>query len=114
MPVSSPWGTLAAMLAALLRSSRPTVGAALIVALLAACGDPVPRRDARPGTSLRVGGVTYDVQTARVLNPASAGDRSFFAGAPRAGRGLSADRMWLGVFLQAENNSAARGARRRG
>jgi len=61
----------------------------------------------KPGAAVRVGGVSYDVQAARDLDPASAGDRSFFAGAPRAGRGLPADQVWLGVFLQAQNDSGS-------
>ena len=95
------------MHAALLRRRLPGFGAALLVTVLAGCGDPVPRRDAPPGTALRVGGVSYAVQTARDLNPRSAGDRPFFAGVPRAGRGLPTDRVWLGVFLQAQNDSGS-------
>ena len=110
MPVSCRVATLAAMFASLLRRSRLGVGPALLVAVLAGCGHPVPQREAPPGTSLRVGGVSYVVQTARDLNPASAGDGSFFAGVPAAGRRLPADQVWLGVFLQAQNDTG--GARR--
>jgi hypothetical protein len=107
MPVSCRVATLAAMHAALLRRSVPGLGAVLLVAVVAGCGDPVPTGDAPPGTAVRVGGVSYDVQTARDLDPASPGDRSFFADAPRAGRGLPADQVWLGVFLQAQNDSGS-------
>jgi hypothetical protein len=107
MPVSCRVATLAAMHAALLRRSVPGLGAALLVAVVAGCGDPVPQGDAPPGTAVRVSGVSYDVQTARDLDPASPGDRSFFADAPRAGRGLPADQVWLGVFLQAQNDSGS-------
>ena len=107
MAVSCRVATLAAMHAALLRRSVPGLGAALLVAVVAGCGDPVPQRDAPAQAAVRVGGVSYDVQAARDLDPASAGDRSFFAGAPRAGRGLPADQVWLGVFLQAQNDSGS-------
>jgi hypothetical protein len=95
------------MHAALLHRRLLGLGAALLVTVLAGCGDPVPRRDAPPGTALRVGGVSYDVRTARDLNPRSAGDRSFFAGVPRTDRGLPTGQVWLGVFLQAQNDSGS-------
>ena len=103
MPVSCGVATLAAMHAALLRRSVPGLGAALLVAVVAGCGDPVPQGDAPLGTGVRVGGVSYDVQTARDLDPASPGDRSFFADAPRAGRGLPADQFVPKGLLNAYN-----------
>ena len=42
---------------------------------------------------------------AAALNPYGDGDRAFFVGAPAGGRRLPPDRIWLGVFLQAHNDS---------
>ena len=76
-----------------------------VASAFAACGGTAPQRDAPVGTPLDVGGVEYDVQTARELNPDAAGDRALFAGVRAPVRALPPDQVWLGVFLQAQNES---------
>ncbi|HEX8083054.1 MAG TPA: hypothetical protein VF529_02125 [Solirubrobacteraceae bacterium] len=80
----------------------PAVAVCLALLPVAGCGDGTPQRDAPPGTTLDLGGVAYDVQAARELNPSSP-DRALFAGVRGNGRTLPADHVWLGVFLQARN-----------
>ena len=80
---------------------------AALVAALVGCGSATPQRDASAGTALQVGGVSYDVQISRELNPDSASDSPLFAGVPAAGRNLPPDQVWLGVFLQAQNDSGS-------
>lgn len=75
------------------------------LAFATGCGDDGPQRDAQPGTTLHVGGVAYAVQASRELNPYGADARPFFAGVRRGGRSLPPDQVWLGVFLQAQNES---------
>jgi hypothetical protein len=81
------------------------VAVAIAVAAIAGCGSPTPQRDAPPGTTLEVNGVSYEVQISRQLNPYDDGDRALFQGVPAAGRRLPGDQVWLGVFMQAENDS---------
>ena len=78
---------------------------AVATAVLFGCGDSMPQRDEQPGTPVEVRGVSYDVQISSQLNPDSDGDQPFFAGVPAAGRKLPPDQVWLGVFVQAQNES---------
>lgn len=75
------------------------------LAVVAGCGTDAPRRDAPPGTTLRLGGVAYAVQTSRELNADAADARALFTGVRGGGRSLPGDELWLGVFVQAENES---------
>src|SRR3712207_1808963 len=79
---------------------------AVLAAVLTGCGGSTPQRDAPPGAPVELRGVSYDVQISRELNPDSDSDHAFFAGVPAAGRKLPSDQVWLGVFLQAQNESA--------
>ncbi|HEX2085976.1 MAG TPA: hypothetical protein VHF89_09865, partial [Solirubrobacteraceae bacterium] len=86
---------------------RLAAGLLLIGALtlVSGCGGNAPTRDAPAGTTLHLDGVAYTVQTSRELNADAADSRPFFVGVRAGGRALPADELWLGVFLQAENES---------
>lgn len=51
-----------------------------------------------------VGGVTYQIQISRQLNPFDSEDVQYLAGIPGA-QDLPADQLWFGVFLWAKNQS---------
>lgn len=87
------------------RRSLSLLVIAVSTAALIGCGGSTPQRDAQPGTPVEVRGVSYDVQISSQLNPDSDGDHPFFAGVPAAGRKLPPDQVWLGVFVQAQNES---------
>jgi hypothetical protein len=79
--------------------------AAALTAALPGCGGSTPQRDVPPGTPIEVRGISYDVQISSELNPDSDSDHAFFAGVPAAGRKLPPGQVWLGVFVQAQNES---------
>jgi hypothetical protein len=89
------------------RRSASLLVVAVSTAALVGCGGSTPQRDAPPGTPVEVRGVSYDVQISSELNPDSDSDHAFFAGVPAAGRKLPPDQVWLGVFVQAQNDSDA-------
>jgi hypothetical protein len=74
---------------------------------VAGCGSSLPNRDAQAGDPVELGGVQYQVQFSRQLNPNSVNDRPLFAGVPGAGLNLPGNQIWLGVFIQADNISKA-------
>jgi hypothetical protein len=78
---------------------------AVSTAALIGCGGSTPQRDAPAGTRVELRGVSYDVEFSSQLNPDSDSDHPFFAGVPAAGRKLPPDQVWLGVFVQAQNES---------
>jgi hypothetical protein len=88
---------------------RHRIASAVVVtaaaATIAACGGGTPSRDAPEGSVVEVGGIAYQVQFSRELNPDMGSDHPFFAGVPDAGRALSPSEVWLGVFVQGENVS---------
>jgi hypothetical protein len=87
-----------------LRRGGAVLALAVVFAALAGCGS-TSQRDAAAGTPIEVDGISYQVQLSRELNPDSGSDHPFFAGVPAAGRHLPSDQIWLGVFLQGQNQS---------
>jgi hypothetical protein len=95
---------------------RPlAVIAALAAALsIGACGNKEPEtlHGETEGSYLDLGGMKYQVQISRLLNPASIEDKYYFVGMPANQRQLPAGQEWFAVFIRVENDGekAARAA----
>ena len=57
------------------------------------------------GLYVELGGLQYQVQASRQLNPTDETDRAFFVGIPQDARDLEAGQTWFAVFLLVQNNS---------
>ena len=55
------------------------------------------------GIYLELGGLKYQVQMSRYLNPADREDGAYLKGLPE-GVGLGNDEVWFGVFMRVEND----------
>lgn len=55
------------------------------------------------GVYIEAGGLEYQVQVSRQLNPRLPSDQSYFEGIPVEDRELGPDQVWFGVFLLVEN-----------
>lgn len=84
----------------------PRSGAALLALVLAlslaavGCGNDEPKTSGAEGEFIEAGGVDYQVQLTRLLNPQQRPDDSYLRGqAP-----LPRDEAYLGVFLRIEND----------
>jgi hypothetical protein len=56
------------------------------------------------GSYLDLGGMKYQVQISRQLNPASVEDRDYLVGLPRDQRQPPAGQEWFAVFMRVEND----------
>jgi hypothetical protein len=72
----------------------------------AACGNKEAEtlHGTTEGAYLDLGGLKYQVQISRLLNPASVEDRAYFIGIPAAQRQLPAGQEWFAVFMRVEND----------
>jgi hypothetical protein len=90
-----------------------STGLAALALVAAACGgkDPGPYGNVEgetEATYLELGGLKYQVQLSRQLNPADVEDRAYLQGlSPQAAR-LGDDEVFFGVFLRVENDSERR------
>jgi hypothetical protein len=50
-----------------------------------------------------VGGLKYQVQLSRVLNPADVEDEAYLKGLPTDAQELGSDETWFGIFMRVEN-----------
>ena len=57
------------------------------------------------GAYLDVGGLKYQVQISRVLNPNDNEDRAYLVDLPLSQRELAPDEAWFAVFLLVQNNN---------
>jgi hypothetical protein len=82
--------------------------AALAAALtLAACGgekEPVKKADSE-AIYVEAGGLDYQVQISREINPASVDDRQYLQGVSAADAQLGKDQEWFGVWVRAQNTT---------
>jgi hypothetical protein len=80
-----------------------------LVAGLAACGtkEDVTTVGETEGSYLDVGGLKYQVQISRQLNPRDVEDKTFLVGLPPASRNLREGQVWFAVFMRVENDSDA-------
>jgi hypothetical protein len=60
---------------------------------------------ATEGTYLAAGGLKYQVQVSRELNPSLIEDRAYLRRLPAHERKIASDQTWFGVWLRVENNS---------
>ncbi len=95
---------------------RLLVSVAAVAAALAitACGNKEAEtlHGTTEGAYLDLGGMKYQVQISRLLNPASIEDRYYMIGLPANQRQLPAGQEWFAVFIRVENDGekAARAA----
>jgi len=86
--------------------SRLLVVAAACLALVAAgCGHEEKTVGETEGIYLDVGGLKYQVQMSRYLNPNDVEDREYFAGLPESTAEAQPDETWFGVWMRVENDS---------
>ena len=94
-----------------LLASLAAVAAALAIT---ACGNKQAEtlHGTTEGTYLDLGGMKYQVQISRLLNPASIEDKYYFTGVSASDRRLPAGQEWFAVFMRVENDGtkAARAA----
>jgi hypothetical protein len=95
----------------MLRPRRLTALALATVAAagLSACGnghqeDETAIRAHTEGIYLKIGGLKYQVQISRQLNPFDTEDRAYLQGIPAAQRDLKPGEVWFGVFLRVQND----------
>jgi hypothetical protein len=96
---------------------RPAL-ALLAVALavpFSACGDGQdPVRNAKTeGVYVTAGGLKYQVQVSRKLNPYDVEDRDYFTGLDDAADQVTTEDQWYGVFVRVENRTDDDGAKGR-
>jgi len=78
--------------------------AALAISLAtAACGKDEERTSGAEGEYINAGDAVYQVQLSRLLNPEQKPDDDYLRGQPA----LSADQVYLGVFMSVENEGKA-------
>jgi hypothetical protein len=87
-----------------LRTPLLALLALAVLALLAGCGN---RKDVvtsaeTEGPYLDVGGLQYQVEISRQLNPKDVEDRSYFVGVPDAEK-LKPQETWFAVFIRVKN-----------
>jgi hypothetical protein len=79
---------------------------ALAALALGACGnkEDITLHGDTEGIYIDVGGLKYQVQISRVLNPTDREDRDYLVDLP-ADQQLKADENWFAVFMRVENDS---------
>jgi hypothetical protein len=86
---------------------RPLLLLAVLLAglTLNACGnaDKPASEGETEATYLQLGGLQYQVQVSRQLNPYDVEDKSYVQGAADASRPLGRDDTWFGVFVRVYN-----------
>jgi hypothetical protein len=89
------------------RMRRPLALLITAVAALALAGCGQEERISRgetEGVYLDVGGLQYQVQISRQLNPSDPEDRAYLVGLPAGEGPLEPDETWFAVFLRVEND----------
>ncbi len=82
------------------------VAVALAALALGGCGNKVSEETegSTEGAYLDLGGLKYQVEISRLLNPASVEDRAYFIGLDAGQRQLPAGQEWFAVFIRVEND----------
>jgi hypothetical protein len=81
--------------------------AAAVVLALAGCGGTTGIRTTAEteGLYVDIGGLKYQVQMSRYLNPADVEDREYLVGLPESTAEPAADETWFGVWVRVQNVS---------
>jgi hypothetical protein len=89
------------------RRLRTLVCALALSVGVAACSNPVSTsaNAENNGVYVATGGVTYQLQVSRELNPYATEDSQYLTGLPAGSPGPTPDELWYGVFLWAKNQS---------
>jgi hypothetical protein len=83
-----------------------TIAAAAVLALsLGACGDKVAKitHGETEASYLDVGGLKYQVQISRALNPRDVEDHGYLIGLGPGDQQLTSQETWFGVFMRVQN-----------
>jgi hypothetical protein len=79
---------------------------ALLALVAAGCGGEHERTTAETeGLYVDVGGLKYQVQMSRYINPADIEDREYLAGLPESTAEPAPDETWFGVWVRIQNTS---------
>jgi hypothetical protein len=86
-----------------MRRLLPTLAVAVLA--LAGCGNKQAQtlHGDTEGAYLDLGGLKYQVQISRLLNPNSIEDRAYLVGLNAGQRRLPPGQQWFGVFMRVEN-----------
>ncbi len=89
------------------RRLLPLLAVSVLAVVLAACGNKqaIHTVGHTEGAYLDVGGLTYQVQISRVLNPSDNEDRGYLVDLPLEQRELAPDEAWFGVFVLVQNTN---------
>lgn len=94
--------------------STAVLAAALALALSACGSSHAPLKHGylstaeSDGTYLALGGLTYQVQISRQLNPYDTEDLGYLKGLPAGRAALAAGESWFGIFIRVENADTRR------
>jgi hypothetical protein len=87
---------------------RKLVLLVFVAAFVAGCGnkEPIITKAETEGVYVDVGGLTYQVQLSRFLNPGDIEDRQYLMGLPAGTpKELPGDEIWFGVWMRVKNYS---------
>jgi hypothetical protein len=87
---------------------RKLVLLVFVAAFVAGCGDKeaIVTKAETEGVYVDVGGLTYQVQLSRFLNPGDVEDRQYLMGLPEGiPKELPGDEIWFGVWMRVKNYS---------
>src|ERR1700712_4380839 len=86
---------------------RKLVLLVFVAAFVAGCGNKTATTSVAEteGIYVDVGGLTYQVQLSRYLNPGDIEDREYLQGLPPADKNLPGDEIWFGVWMRVKNYS---------
>jgi hypothetical protein len=96
-----------------MRRLLASLAVAVLALAAAGCGnkEPTTLHGDTEGSYLDLGGLKYQVQISRLLNPNSVEDRAYLVGLNGAQRRLPSGQQWFGVFMRVENDGERKNVR---
>jgi|tagenome__1003787_1003787.scaffolds.fasta_scaffold20921323_2 hypothetical protein len=96
-----------------MRRLLPSLAVVVLALAAAGCGNkqPTTLHGDTEGSYLDLGGLKYQIQISRLLNPGSIEDRAYLVGLNGAQRRLPAGQQWFGVFVRVENDGDRKNVR---
>ncbi len=86
--------------------TRLVLALAIIAAVVAGCGSDTGRTEAdTEGVYLDIGGLKYQIEMSRYINPADTEDREYLIGAPDSVKQPAPDETLFGVWVRVQNVS---------